>query len=197
MFTSLDSAVNSLDPIIKNRLMSYLNSLGIDDISEFSNALSHLDISSRSVFLARWGLDGNVFCEGFNSLNKKLNVKNSKNIYLIAERKLADFKFTKFFNDNFDYSWMVKFGRLIDNIFGDTVNKKFLYKKIDLNFLQYLIESLSEDNRKIISMYSSNFSIKEISNTLEISTEKVNTSLEYSFRKIRRQLEKSIKKESA
>lgn len=198
MYTQeLSQAVDLLDATVKFRLLDYLKKLDIDNIFEFYKALGRLDEEARLVFISRWGLDQKGFCQGFNSLDKKLNMKNSKVIYLIAERKLQEYKFTKFFNGDFDYFLMIKLGRLIKDIFSDTINLRSLYGKIDLNALQNMIASLPEGHRSIISMYTSNFSTKEISNTLAISPETVQMKLDYSFRNIRRELEKSIKKESA
>lgn len=137
--TTFDTFSNT----IKEQFLSYLKGFQIYSLQEFYEAISHMPMEIRNVLLARWGLDGREFCLSFRSLNKKLDLTNSKLIYLQAEQLLGEYKLKKFFKPNDSlYEEQITYGHLIFDIFSDLPNVKVLFGKIDLGAFKQLLYTL-------------------------------------------------------
>ena len=54
--------------------------------------LSLIPENSKRIFEARWGLDGGSTCNKFKQLDRKLEISNSKELYVQVEKDLANTK---------------------------------------------------------------------------------------------------------
>lgn len=137
------------------RFMKYIESKFIDDVEEFNIAFNMLSPQEQNIFSSKWGLDGTQFCQGFKSLNQKLGIDNSKELYLLADASLSKFYFTKFFisSENIQYDILVSYGCLINDIFDYYVpNKRRLFKKVDFKKFKEQTQKLPNIQYSILQL---------------------------------------------
>lgn len=146
--------------------------------------LSLIPENSKRIFEARWGLDGGSTCNNFKQLDRKLEISNSKELYVQAEKDLANTKGMIYFvnPESIPFERAVNIGKL-----AHILVKKFIHDetiKIDANKLVECIYSSIKGNDRdiIIARYGLETGepqiAQEVAKTLNITQARV-TQLEY------------------